>query len=229
MSQSSIVQRKSSPCCIGCVVMLVIGVGLVAAFSIWGYRFFKENIGIHNVAALADPPLDAQPEAIFPENVGEFTRVALNEESPQVPGLQDLGTTNLVTARYTDSAENLLHTVALPTDEAQNLRQQQSGPLTMGRGKANAPNVAISIKNPVDGGSTTLTWSKPNWTIMLYTTSTVAVKFLEAYKPPSGTAPAVGTDATDTTAVIEAETAPAVESTLSTKPASGTQLTTTTP
>ncbi len=237
MSQSSIVKSKSSPCCIGCVVIGVIAIGIVAALSIWGYRFFKENIGIHNVAALADPPLDVSPGAMFPEAVGDFTRVALNEEAPQIPGLENIDTTSIITARYADPAEHLLHTVAIPTDEAQNLRRQQAGPLTMGRGKANAPEVAISIKNPVDGNSTTLTWSKPNWTIMLYTTSTVAVKFLDAYKPPTGTedgtGPAVevesnGTTATATTAPETTEPAsPAATEAPAVAPESNTDATTT--
>lgn len=230
MSRSSIKQRKSSPCCIGCVVLLIIALGLSLAMGIYLYRFAKNNISLVSVMATVDPPLDTPPEQLLPEKAGDFSRVSLADTLENVPDWNDLETSGAFVAVYQDPEAHQMTVIALPTEQARADRQTGIGVLTSGRGTANAPDSAISIKDTFSGPGTRYitTWSKPNWTFMVQTSSTLTSKFMENFHPGSeAAAPAAP--------AVEPAPEPAIEETQPPQPpaadtsAEGTEETTTTP
>ncbi len=200
MSQSNIVRSKSSPCCIGCIVIVVIAVGFSLAMGIYMYRFAKQNISLVTVTQKNDPDLSTAPEDLFPETVGDFQRSTISDVLDNVAVVGDDNTSGAHVALYTDTEANAVTVTAISTVDAHNEREKGIGVLTMGRGKANSADTGISVRNPFAGDvpATIVTWSKPNWTFMVETTSTLASIFVEDF------APGVAVNLSD---VIEATTA----------------------
>lgn len=223
MSRSSIKQRKSSPCCIGCIVLLIIALGLSLAMGIYMYRFAKNNISLVSVMSTVDPALDTPSEQLLPPQVGDFSRVSLADTLENVPDWKDLQTSGVYVAVYRDPEAHEMTVIAIPTEQAQAERQTGIGVLTAGRGTASAPDSAVSIKDTFSGPQARYitTWSKPNWTFMVQTSSTLTSKFMENFHPGTVThddaAPAVEAApepaADETSAPAEAPVAPAVEET----------------
>jgi hypothetical protein len=177
------------------------------------YRFAKKNLTIVNVAAKVDPPIDTPPAELMPEKAGDFTRTSLMDTLEGVPDWKDVQTSSAHVAVYEDPNGNKMTVIAVSTQEAQQQRQTGTGILTMGRGKANAPDVGVSIRDTFSGPGERVitTWAKPNWTFMVQTSSSLTQKFLEDFYP-GGTAVTIGTvtqdgGATETVAV-SAETTP---------------------
>lgn len=185
MSQSTIVRRNSSPCCIGCVVLVIICLGFFTAFGIYFYKFAKKNISLLSVGGKQDPSLSTAADLLLPQTVGEFERKALTDSLEHVPEMADVPTSSAHIAVYEDGNANSVTVIAVSSVEAKEQRQQGFGLLTMGRGKANASDTGISIRDPFSGDvpRTIVTWSKPNWTFMVQTTSTLASTFVEDFLP----------------------------------------------
>lgn len=185
MSKSTIARRKSSPCCIGCVVLVVIALGFSAAIGIYAYRFAKDNVSLIQVAGKTDPDLDVAPEVLFPQTVGDFSRISLMDSLENVPETADIATSGAHVAVYEDENTNSMTVIAVSTVTAKEQRGDGIGVLTMGRGKANSSNTGISIRDPFSGEvpRTIVTWSKANWTFMVQTTSTLAASFVENFSP----------------------------------------------
>lgn len=185
MSRSVIAPKKSSPCCIGCVVMLVIVIGLSAALGIYMYRFARENLTLVNVSTKADPPLDTPAEELLPATAGSFKRTALYNTLDSVPQWKDLATSGAHLAVYTEPAGIQMTVIAASTEATRKQREVGTGLLTLGRTKANSADTGVTIKDPftTSTAQTITTWSKPNWTFMVQTTSTLMPQFLENFYP----------------------------------------------
>lgn len=185
MSRSTIAQRKSSPCCIGCIVLLLIAIGLSLAVGIYMYKFAKNNLSITNVAAKMDPPLDTPADKLLPPRAGAFERTALMDTLENVPEWQDVATSSSHVAIYKDPEGHQMTVIAVSTQETREQRQTGSGLLTMGRSKAGASDTAVTIKDTFSGPGTRMitTWSKPNWTFMIQTSSTLMSQFMDDFHP----------------------------------------------
>lgn len=185
MSRSTIAQRKSSPCCIGCIVLLLIAIGITLALGIVMYKFAKNNISITNVSAKMDPPMDTPPAELLPATAGSFKRTSLMDTLENVPEWQDVATSSAHVAVYDDSEGNQMTVIAVSTQETRKQRQTGTGLLTIGRSPAGASDTAVTIKDTFMGPETRMitTWSKPNWTFMIQSTSTLMNQFLNDFHP----------------------------------------------
>lgn len=199
MSRSTISRPKSSPCCIGCVVLLIVALGITMAMGIYMYRFAKDNISIINVVNKPDPALDTPPEELLPPTAGPFTRVSLDSSLENIPQWQNLDAENVYVANYEDASDNTVTVLAIRTSEASADRETGIGVITRGNAQ-NDSNMGISIKDTFSTEASYITtWSKPNWTFMVQSVESPAtIGFLENFNPgglsadsTTGTQPAV--------------------------------------
>lgn len=205
MSRSTISRPKSSPCCIGCVVLLIVALGITLAMGIYMYRFAKDNISIFNVVNKPDPALNTPPEQLLPPTAGPFTRVSLDSSLENIPQWKNLDAKNVYVANYEDASDNTVTVLAIQTSEASADRETGIGIITRGNAQSDS-NMGITIKDSFSTETSFITtWSKPNWTFMVQSVESPAtLGFLEHFNPgglPSdattGTQPAVAPPPSD--------------------------------
>lgn len=211
MSRSTVQRSKSSPCCIGCIVLLLIALGLSLALGIYMYKFTKNNISFPNVANKPDPALNTLPEQLLPATVGRFERTSLHDTLENVPQSQwqDLNTSSAHVASYEDPQGHIVTVIAMNTSEAGADRQTGLGVLVRNSSDGSS-DVGITIKDPFSSpdANYVTTWSKPNWTFMVQTTSTLTSQFLENFNPVQPPIPEESTPADASTTNTQPEDQP---------------------
>lgn len=176
---------------IGCLALIVLVViGLVAG-GVYVWKSFVD-MNQFDVSAKVDPPVNASPELIFPPMVAglerrEITSDTLRLQSVQ-PG-QEVGGTSAATSSGTlmaiyandEAYTTSVVVIAGPTSEMD--KQERGGGVMDQMMRQQQMNQGVQMRIKADTPMDFALWSKPNWSYVIFTTSSQALEFAKDLKP----------------------------------------------